>query len=332
MSYLARLSYNSSGWRQPTAEAGKLEATDTFNNLNSFGFEDWFFRGEWQIDGWRYAFLQQANLKGNKYLSRPINVSLYTIQPDKQRRWVADVHDLERLSTTQSEEAQAFFQRQGWLAQMQHEVGAVGGDPKTILNTTYAGYFLNVRYRVENLQLLPPDTRCPAFFWKGTAAYYNFYEITEDLDNDAVAGVPVAAINGRQDPLPEGPIYRQGVGATQFTPEHRKMQARLLEILQLQYGRERVWIEVNGIDAMVVTDTETRLYEIKTDQSPLTVIRQALGQILEYAYHPQRKHAGTLSLTIVGPQPLDTEAKTYLKHLTQNFGLPLNYQTVNLDG
>lgn len=324
MNLITRISYNSSGWQRPTGEASKLEGETSFNAQFKFGFEDWFFRGEWQVDGWRYAFLQGANIKDRKYIGRPWNVSLYTIQPDKERRWVADVHELECLDTTQCEEAEAFFRAQGWLQQMENEVRAVGGDPAQILNTEYSGHFLNIRYRVDHLQMMPAGTFWLSGFWKSLAAYYKFYPLTE------AANRYLAAIRPRREGREEDLIFRRAVGAVQYSPEHRRMQAILFAQLQTEHGRERVRIEVEGVDILVETDAEVVLYEIKSDVCPRSVIRQALGQLLEYAYHPPRAYPLPVRLVIVGRCVLGAEETAYLSHLKTAFDLPIEYLVVPL--
>lgn len=178
MHRITRISYNSTGWQRPRGEASKLEVKDSFNSLHRFGFEDWFLRSEWEIDGWRYTFLQGANLKSRKYIGTPMKVSLYCIQPDKRRRWVAEADHLERLDVAQSEAAQDVFRQRGWLGQMEEEVRAVGGDPRIILQTPYAGHFLNVRYQLRHLHVLPADTFLPEEVWPA-ANYYKMYEPTD---------------------------------------------------------------------------------------------------------------------------------------------------------
>jgi len=60
--------------------------------------------------------------------------------------------------------------------------------------------------------------------------------------------------------------------------------------------------EKDFIELSVHTPSETLLFEIKSDLEPRSVIRQALGQILEYAYHPSRVHPNPVKLFIVGRQ------------------------------
>jgi hypothetical protein len=72
------------------------------------------------------------------------------------------------------------------------------------------------------------------------------------------------------------------------------------------------------------------LFEIKSDLDPRTVIRQALGQILEYAYHPRNKHALSPQLVIVGRKPLSLQDADYIEILRKDYNLPLTYRVVAL--
>lgn len=71
MSKITRMAYNSSGWQHPTGDARREEASGTYNSDNGFGHEDWLFRSEWQIEGWRYAFLQGVNKSHAKLVREP---------------------------------------------------------------------------------------------------------------------------------------------------------------------------------------------------------------------------------------------------------------------
>ena len=115
---LTRISYNSTDWRRPTGDARKYEARGTYNYEHGFGHEDWLFRSEWLIDGWRYAFLQGFNKSRQKLLQHTLDLTLYTIEPDKRRRFIANIYELECLSNEQSREALSAFRRNGWLDTM----------------------------------------------------------------------------------------------------------------------------------------------------------------------------------------------------------------------
>lgn len=109
-----------------------------------------------------------------------MDVSLYTKLPDKRRCWVANVSGIERLTPQQSINAEALFLQNEWLDQMRHEVAAIGAEPDIILNTPYAGHYLNVRYRPENVEMMAEQTPCPDSFWDGSTARYRFYSLPAD--------------------------------------------------------------------------------------------------------------------------------------------------------
>jgi hypothetical protein len=108
------------------------------------------------------------------------------------------------------------------------------------------------------------------------------------------------------------------------------MQAKLLAELRIEFPGVRIVREENFIDVSVDTVTELLLYEIKSDLEPRVVIRQALGQILEYAFHPQRQHLLPVRLVIVGQCALTPDDARYLELLRRTFSLPLEYRVVPL--
>jgi hypothetical protein len=70
-------------------------------------------------------------------------------------------------------------------------------------------------------------------------------------------------------------------------------------------------------------------YETKTRGSACGCIREALGQLLEYAYWPGAEAAD--QLIIVGEPRLDVKARTYLEALLREFVLTIDYKSFNPD-
>lgn len=74
---------------------------------------------------------------------------------------------------------------------------------------------------------------------------------------------------------------------------------------------------------------ERVLYEIKSDLLPRTVLRQALGQLLEYAYYPNTGDNGLpIRLVVVGRTALSALDQNYLDRLRLDFGLPVEYLAI----
>lgn len=325
---LARIAYNSSGWKRPTGDAKKCESPGTYNFNHGFGHEEWLFRAEWKIDGWRYAFIQGLNKNRIAYLGQSLNVTFYTLQPDKRRRLVATIYGLESLSDAQAEDALNAFRKRGWFKTMQDEVRAIGGNADALGDPKSAEHVLNVRFRLENVELYPTVIFLPDDEWIEDRHRYMLYKFVASDQERVEKSNP--SRQGSHEALETRRLFRRGTKPIEYTPEHDKMQAKLMAELQEQYGREQVRREQDFVDVRVQTDKELIYFEIKTDLDPRAVIRQALGQILEYAYHPARAGRRPDSLVLVGRTGLGSEEEAYLRSLCEKFHLPLSYRVVTI--
>lgn len=115
---------------------------------------------------------------------------------------------------------------------------------------------------------------------------------------------------------------------------HNEIQTKLYEELCKKFGSECVGTEIStgdgtSIDVVVKTATFCYLYEIKTDSSVKGCIRQAIPQLLEYAYwRCDAKRAQ--KLYVVSPAAITNEAKKYLAFLRTTFKLPFYYEQIEL--
>lgn len=330
MSKITRIAYNSADWHHPTGEAKKAEGGATYNALHGFGHEDWLFRSDWLIDGWRYSFLQGINKSHAKLVKsgQPVDVTLFTKQPDKKRRYVATIRAVECLSDQQAEDALKEFKRRGWFNLMEKEICAVGGDASVLGSAKWAKHVLNVRYRLENLTRFPPKNYAVAGDPVLKLMRYMLYD-------QAKIGLSKqkAASHSRQGSAmpPVGKSFRRSaVAAVECTPEHARMQAILMKELRAEYPGAQILAEQDFIDVSVRTDKEMLLFEIKSDLDPRSVIRQALGQIMEYAYHPSRPHDLPVRLFIVGRRSLPEAEATYISLLASKFSLPIHYRAIEI--
>lgn len=110
---------------------------------------------------------------------------------------------------------------------------------------------------------------------------------------------------------------------------HNEIQTSLYQDLCNEYGEDCVGTEVptgdgTSIDLVVRTDDFCWFYEIKTASTAKLCIRQAIPQLLEYAYW-QGDTATADKLIIVSPNAITPEAEAYLKLLRESFGLNFHY-------
>jgi hypothetical protein len=128
---------------------------------------------------------------------------------------------------------------------------------------------------------------------------------------------------------------KTGTVSRRATPEERKasllhneIQTALYKHLVKEHGEDAVGTEVptglgTSIDVVVRANGECTFYEIKIADTLRACIRQALPQLMEYAYW--RCSDLSQRLVIVGTFAKTPEADAYLKYLRRRFQLPVYY-------
>jgi hypothetical protein len=149
------------------------------------------------------------------------------------------------------------------------------------------------------------------------------------------------------DEIDSGDRFRFRPGVTERSPtataslaerelnlnlKHNILQAALCRKLISEFGAENVADEHPSnlgtkIDVVLRRAADQFwYYEIKTSPSPRGCLREALGQLLEYAYWPGAQEADRL--IICGESSLDDAGATYLDSLKRRFWLPIEYQQI----
>ena len=102
--------------------------------------------------------------------------------------------------------------------------------------------------------------------------------------------------------------------------KHKEMQNALKPIL-LAEGYDKVYLEKDCVDMKAFTKYgQKHFFELKV-YSAKESIREALGQILEYAHYPQNTKAK--KLFIVSPEPPTEDDRNYMEFLRETYKLPV---------
>lgn len=331
--YISRIAYNTNEWRRPSEQRAK-ESGASYVKGNGFGHEDWFFRDEWVIDSWRYAFLQGINKSYERFRKlgpSVFNMTLFTIQPDRQRRYVARIANMELVTPDAAEIAVALFKRRGWYAAMESDVRAVNGETSALGDTEYAAQIFNVRFRLEGVEIFAgPNSYAREDDYAHRLQHYVVSRLEHPVALPRTAAGSASSIRSTSSKVLRDvePFLRKGTRDVICTPEHAIMQRNLVARLRKEYPKHLVDFEVDGIDVLHESPTERTLYEIKSDTRPLSAIRQALGQLLEYAFFGLPHDDRSLSLVVVGRTQPSHEESAYLEKLRTEFNLPLRYEVV----
>ena len=118
-----------------------------------------------------------------------------------------------------------------------------------------------------------------------------------------------------------------------ITLRHNELQEALHSRLVSEFGVDNVKRELPSgvgtfIDVGVRRPNGYWFYEIKTAHSPRACIREAIGQLLEYAFWPGAQEA--TRLVVVGETACDHDGQEYLRSLKERFSLPIDYEQIVL--
>lgn len=153
----------------------------------------------------------------------------------------------------------------------------------------------------------------------------------------------VEQLRGRVAPteIPPGHSPRPASAFVELSSErrlvalrHNAVQTALFELLASEFGESRVWTEyptgTGGYADAIARNPEgdCYLYEVKIADTAVEVVRQAIGQLLEYGFR-----SGGLEpsrLFIVGEPAIDAITVEYLNRLRNDFNLDIEYFQVAL--
>jgi hypothetical protein len=124
-------------------------------------------------------------------------------------------------------------------------------------------------------------------------------------------------------------------GAVELPGLHDLVQDRLMEYLLALHPRHRIKREVSikehgtRIDVVRQRPDKSRIfYEVKVLPTLRACIREALGQLLEYAHWPDKQLAA--GLVIVSYHASDMNTMAYLTKLGEVYGLPIEYLRIGI--
>lgn len=161
------------------------------------------------------------------------------------------------------------------------------------------------------------------------------YRFTEGGGNSQAVSVPIQVeFRPGFKPKASSAIATQVRKQWKMTLRHNKLQKVLYAQLASRFGAENVRAEFSNVgrtsvDVVVRRGRAYWFYEIKTTESARECLREALGQVLEYAFWPPGARVVN-RLVVVGEAVMDDECKKYLRLLKERFSLPVEYHRIFL--
>ena len=314
---LCRICFNSNGWRRPNGTAD--ETGVSYYAENGFGHEEWLFNYEWCLNGYKYGYLQPVKKLIAEFEGQTFTLLLYTKLAG--RTFLAG--RISEVYIPTSDELQSAVDQmvsKGWLDQMRSDVESLVNGKVGALSHIEPGLIANVRFQPKDVTLYDPMPEFRPDSKPSKAKHYvPLHSNGEELPTRAIA----ATANTRE----ESQYLRAAQQAMLVDPAHTRLQNRLYEWLCKKYGKDAVGYEEKNekgfVDLRLAIDGTVTFFEIKMDSLAKRCIRNALGQLFEYANYPNTIKAH--KWVVVGDAPATPDDLSYLQHLRTMYGIPLYY-------
>jgi hypothetical protein len=275
-------------------------------------------RSEWRLGGWCHAFIEGVERSRGRLEGTTVNLRLFAISPSKTRLMIGEIHKAQVLTSDQSASAIKHYRARGWFREMQRDIAAVG------LNKVLDMDF-NVRFRAHDLKLFEPPVAGPARLM--SLSRFRLYGMKAQTLTQWKARAKRAPL------LKDKPTFtmmRTLKATRRIDLVENQMENELDVLLRARFGPNRVTRQADFVDLSVQDGKHRTIIEIKSATVARRAIREALGQLLDYAFFEAPK--AVLKLVVVGRGPLLQKDRTYLATLTKRFRLPITYRRYRLGG
>ena len=316
---ITRICWNTENWERPSGLTGKSKAKDSYEQTHHFGHEEWLFDKRMILsDGYLYGYLQ-ALLHSECHKGKVYDIHLFAINSDTQDRlYVGCLRNAEVLTDEQRDDAakeceDLYLERQ--MDQDLKRVGVEEGDK--IVHP-------NVRFKLDQVELAYPK-----------------YQL---IDPKSLVGHRYQLMGGVSERLkfldtpkeePEPTQSTEDIVCSISTPTYvKKQKHKEIQLALKKYLSHKGYTDVEleapagrgrqiDLKAYHKASQSLHYFEIKVYDARLS-IREALGQILEYA-HYLSAHSEASKLFIVGPESPTRQDLVYLNRLRKEYNLPIEF-------
>ncbi|WP_162627987.1 hypothetical protein [Arcticibacterium luteifluviistationis] len=327
---LMRLTYNSNNWESPSGQPWKKEnqgkSDIAFENQVGFGYEEWLFNTQLNIEGYQYGFIRGVQDLQNSinFISR---ITLFTIAPDKKRFIIGSIDNVQILSEKNDNLTPFFHLRNTINHQIQNDLILVKAD-----NEYYQEHQLipNIKFRQSDVQLLNSPLEAEYIKLQGLNRFKPYVvkgQLKQNLINFFDSAYSFKFVPGRVKTGDEYP-RKNNSSITTVKRTHDKISNNLYSYLLKSYSenqisQDRTYVGGCPIDLVINHGHSYTLFEIKTANTGFKNIRQAVGQLLEYSLLSE--NTIVKKIIIVGSVKLKREEKEYLFRLKENLKITLEY-------
>lgn len=341
---LMRITWNDNGWEKPTIHDWKKSRQGNHSiaheNQYGYGHEEWLFNSVFNIKGYQYGYIRGADYmeKDKVFIDK---VYLFTINPASQDRLLIGV--LNNVEIIENYEAEQDFIAPyiiEYKDQMVEDLKSVNADYKRFLKFPHKP---NVKFRLEEAELYPAFKLINELKQGKNSAKYNRFQAYK-IQGD-IAGVLEEAkvinthfqFNSGKAKSSQKYLKSSNSKKTTVNRTHSNITESLYTFLseKIKVSKNDLSVEKTrigyAIADCVVREMENTytVFEIKTKASAQLNIREALGQLFEYAFIDNT--VNIKKLVIVGPAKCKKHELEYLDNINSLIKVQIEYWAYQSD-
>lgn len=327
---LCKIVWNSNFWIKPMERSWNPSFVDDQNKgyeqKHGFVHEDWLFNSKFIFNGYHYGYIRGIG-KLNSSIKKVDTVYLFTINPNsKERFYVGKLYDAEKLQPNEINKG-VIRKIASYKNSMLQELRDTGANSLTLKNDPFIP---NVRFKVVDKELFPEPFLIENSWFAShyfrtmpmkmdEALYELFDKLEEQLEFSFIPSSPETKVGSYTKHTKEG--------TTEVDKVHDEIEKALYSYL-LKSGVPKSNIACDttsfgGKLADVVVklgNKEFNIYEIKTDTDLRRGLREAVGQLLDYA--TWEKSVTVKKINAVIPfSPVSSHIKQFIGRLKKNIHL-----------
>lgn len=334
---ISRICWNNNGWVQPSGPYGKSTNREIHEGQYGYGHEEWNGDISKVINGYHYGFLESIRKDQASFSGKTYNIELFAINAINHNRYlIGRIDNVEVLTDEISQGIKLEYAEKGWLQEMENQIIAAGANSEGFSEWNGVELF-NIRFMPTDLHFYSDYVLVNEDETIKNIKRYTFVRKTENIVTTTPVNAPFVfepnePIESTEDVDIEVSSYERNAQPIEITYLHKKIRDALHKHLTNLHGntvgKENPTGKGTLIDVVRKEGDKYIFYEIKTYYTIKACIREAIGQILEYAYYPDTENAQ--ELIIVSQNGIDEESQKYLNKLRAKFKLPIFYQQFNL--
>lgn len=317
---LLRLGWNSSGWRHPTGELLKKEAS--YVGTHGFGHEDWNFATTDLMNDRVLGYVRYHPSNSRDDLADPVELLFFSKKPGGPRFLVGRYRNARFLDAESREIARSTFAKSKILDKRIEELLALNlpniETEEQARKNLLTDFSSNISVKPEDIEIFDPPLELTADLVDGRdPRWINRYgaPITLNSSPDVRAKIRQRGKGSNNAAGLSGPQDLDEEAYCRFTVAQMKVIRRMHNLLSNRFrtwlkkiGATEVTAELNSVDVECNIKAETYLFELKTmaSQTPRLALRDAIGQILEYSFYPGRTRKNYLAI-VLDAEPSQTE-------------------------